>query len=288
MRRNVWLVRSLAIAAWVVSALPVVAQEAAKRVQAPTKKAAAAPLPPIDPDGKRMEQLLGLWAKQSTRLKSLDVDIEQVKENKAWGKTTYKGRAQFKSPNLASIFFQKEEEQNGVKKYVPDERIVCTGKDVWHYKWDTQQVSIYDLGKEVRQRALQEGPLPFLFNFRADEAKKRYRMSLVREDEKSYVINVFPLEDLDKECFSQALIGLDKKLFLPNAIALMEADGKSVKKYRILKIGPNAAVNDENFKGKRPPQGWTVHYNPKENPSGVKPQPAQPAVGKGAPRRPLR
>ena len=34
----------------------------------------------------------------------------------------------------------------------------------------------------MQQRALEEGPLPFLFNFKAADAKKRYEMALVAED----------------------------------------------------------------------------------------------------------
>ena len=57
------------------------------------------------------------------------------------------------------------------------ETIVCGQNDVWQYLYEGKQIFIFPLAKGERQRALDEGPLPFLFNMKAKEAEERYEMS---------------------------------------------------------------------------------------------------------------
>ncbi|WP_422926873.1 outer membrane lipoprotein-sorting protein [Singulisphaera sp. PoT] len=292
MRRNVWIRHPMSIMAVLTLATMVQAQESKPEAKTPAAPAAPAP---IDPQGKRMEQLLNSWAQQSTRLKTLDVRIkETVKMSEAWGgEERYEGRALFKAPNLAWINFEQvpTDEKQG-KKPIPHERIICTGKEVWHYLCKTQQIHIYPLAKQQRDRALQEGPLPFLFNFRAEEAKVRYRMALLNEDKDSYIISVFPNEDIDKESFSKAFIRLDRKYLLPTQVVLYPADEKSgLKSFVLTDIKPNNKVMDDNFRGEKLGKPWTIHINdensnpvPGNGPQNSRrsPQQRQPVVGKGA------
>ncbi len=293
MRRNDWSIQGLAILASMSLVATAVAQQGRKEENATAVKTAASATA-IDPQGKRMEQLLNLWAQQSTRLKTLDVKIKQVaKVSEAWGngEVHYDGRALFKAPNLAWIDFQEvvTDEKQG-KKLVPHERIICTGKDVWHYVCKAQQIYIYPLGKQNRERALQEGPLPFLFNFRAEEAKVRYRMTLLKEDKDSYVIGILPNEDIDKESFSKAFIRLDRKWLLPTQVVLYPVDEKTgLKSFVLTDIKPNKPVMDDNFRGERLGKPWTIHMNdenPNTAPSAAKTArrgtARQPVISKGA------
>ncbi|MHC5541873.1 outer-membrane lipoprotein carrier protein LolA, partial [Singulisphaera rosea] len=273
MRWDVKKIRALTTVAVAALSLSAAAQEqprsAATRPpaakSAPTTKAAPVASPPIDPQGKRMDELLKFWAQRSSNLKTLDVVIKQTNTlAKQWGgKKEYReGRAFFQTPNLACIDFKSIVGQGAASKKVDYERIVVTGKDVWHYRSESKQIFIYPLGREQRERALDEGPLPFLFNFRADEAKKRYKMSLLREDQDNYLIDVLPLEEIDKESFGKALIRLDKKQFLPTKIALYApgypADD-SMKFYELANVRQNVAVPAENFRGQRL-ANWKVEF----------------------------
>ena len=113
---------------------------------------------PIDP--RRLEDLLDLWEKNSANLKSLDVKMTRTDRSPAWGEDDhYEGRAMFKIPNRAWLHFDKEKEvvnpanKAKEKKFVPYERIICTGTEVWQYRCDTNQIFIYPLEKDVQQRA---------------------------------------------------------------------------------------------------------------------------------------
>jgi TIGR03009 family protein len=241
---------------------------------------ARAPARLVDPadanpaNAQKMAGLLKKWEHQSSLLKTLDVRILRVDQNPAWDELEYyDGRALFKSPNLAFIDFNKIK-QDEKKKPVRDpqnkdkwlstpfERIVCTGEEVWQYKSDTQQIFIFPLGKNEKKKAIEEGPLPFLFNMHAADAKARYWMSLISEDDKGYGVSIKPKLQEDKESFSIAFVNLDRKYLLPVRILMRSPDGKSQKDFQLWDMHPNRVVNDKNFEGKPLGSPWKIVRNP--------------------------
>src|SRR5262249_7794248 len=139
----------------------------------------------------------------------------------AWGdEEHYLGQAKFKTPALAYVDYRKIKMQaqadpkiKGKKVFVPAkkkngeldsvsfETILCTGTEVWDYRYDVRQIIVYTLDKNERKRALEEGPLPFLFNLRAQDAQARYEMVLQREDKQSYLVMVRPRLQEDASVF---------------------------------------------------------------------------------------
>src|SRR5579864_5834203 len=222
----------------------------------------------------RMDELLVRWEQKSSTIKSLDAKFIREDEAKSWGeKTTYIGRAILKSPNLAFLDFQKVEDN----ALVPDQQIRCTGQQVYLYRNKDKQIHIYPLPKQEQQRALEEGPLPFLFNMRAAEAKKRYYMIFHSETLTDYVIRIQPRLEIDRQEFMQADILLDKEKLLPSAIRLYAPNGKETRTFRFKDnqklgtyINPNAQVNEDNFKG-RTLKGWdvVVHKEDEGQPQGA-------------------
>jgi TIGR03009 family protein len=239
----------------------------------PSAPAARAPeTAPVDP--AKMEWILKKWEEQSSLLKTLDVTILRIDDTPAWGDLEYyEGRALFKSPNLAFIDFNKinqDEKKRPVKdargKFVstPYERIICTGTEVWQYRSDTQQIFIFPLEKDEQKKAIEEGPLPFLFNMRAADAKRRYQMTLLSEDEKnsSYGVSIKPKLKEDQESFSRAFVNLNRDYLLPVRIVMVSPDGKSKKDFRLGPLYPNHQVNVKNFEGKALGPPWKVVRNP--------------------------
>ncbi len=235
--------------------------------QAQTPSAA---LPPILANDPKMKPILKMWERQSAQLTSLRVDIDRVDDDPAWGdKIPYKGVAYLQSPNCACLNFAKAtldpktgkpvvDPKSGKPTFVQHERIICTGEEVWQYKSDTKQIFIFPLDKENQKRALEEGPLPFLFNMRAADAEARYVMNLLHDKPDYYVIGVFPKLKIDKESFSQALLQLNKKTFFPDRIVLIAPDGKSKKWFTLTNLQPNLQIPAENFQGKPIGKPWVI------------------------------
>ncbi|WP_165245993.1 outer-membrane lipoprotein carrier protein LolA [Paludisphaera soli] len=284
------------LAAWAVGGTLAFGQ-AAQPPAAPRQAQDASQPAPVAA-GTDVETLLKRWEEQSTKLKTLDVTIFRTDVIPAWDEIEYyEGRAIFKSPNLAFIDFKKIKQDDGkkpVKKAddswdsTHEERIVCTGSEVWQYKSDTTQIFIFPLEKDQAEKAIEEGPLPFLFNMKAEEAKQRYQIGLVAtKDDKTYGVNIKPKLDVDKESFSQAFVQLDRRYMLPIRIVLISPDGKSRKDFQLDPVKPNAAVKDENFQGKEFPK-WKVVRNPagEDRPRNAPPaSAARPAPAQSAPRR---
>jgi TIGR03009 family protein len=282
------------LATWTVALATVAASSPCAWAQEPAQEARPQPAP-IDP--KNLETLLKVWEMNSANLKTLDVRMTRTDRSPAWDEDEhYEGRAMFKTPNRAWLDFQKEKEVKDPKTAVKSlklaayERIVCTGTEVWQYRCDTNQIFIYPLEKDVQQRALEEGPLPFLFNFKAAEAKKRYLMTLVDDQPNTPTIRIIPRLAIDQESFKVAWVTLDRQVYLlPRRIFLVAPDGKSSKDFQ-LKLArevANCDVRDENFRPE-PARGWKIVRNPggdeKPAPSRTAPAGAGPArVGATAP-----
>jgi TIGR03009 family protein len=240
------------------------------------------------PDPARMEELLQLWAAQSNKLKTLEVSIYRIDRDLSWGEEEhYIGHAAFQSPELAFLDYRKVKLQvkadpkDKNKQVVvpmkkgnaldasPHETIVCSGEEIWHYQYPTKQITVWSLDKETRKRALDEGPLPFLFNMNASKAKQRYQMMLHSEDDKRYLVMLQPLLPEDKEMFSQAWLSLDKNYLLPTRIVLISPDGKTHQDFVLSDITANKPVKASYFKGIPLGKPWKVERNPGRDVQGT-------------------
>jgi TIGR03009 family protein len=230
------------------------------------------------PNPAAMDQLLQTWAAQNGKLKTLVVSFTRVDESKAWGdKTEYSGNAYLQTPNLACLHFEKVERPKGQPAtQAPHERIVCTGQEIRQYDFKTKQIFVFPLDRNEQKRALQEGPLPFLFNLKVEEAKSRWGMSLMGEDKDHYLVGVRPRFEKDKEVFSSAFIQLSKTTFLPDRMLLVDKNGKDTQDYRFSAVQANQPISGQYFQALNI-KGWKVVVNPgPEQAAQAAPAPAGP------------
>jgi TIGR03009 family protein len=271
---------------------------AAKQSAAPSAKAAArseapAQAPPTDAAAAiQLERVLKGWEQKSSKIKTLSARFTRHDVMAVTGTTrTFEGWAELKSPDLAYLNLSEIPAVKGEKQDPLTERIVCTGKEVWQYDNETKQIFIFPLARDQARKAFEEGPLPFLFNFRVEQAKKRYRFSLGKviapEAAKPglaaksglYVIHIEPLLAIDKQEFQLAQVLLNRETFLPEAIKLTAPNGKDTKLYKFPNIKDNVTVDDSYFIPKEF-KGWKVVRNPEAG--GAPAAAAQPAPGRGA------
>jgi TIGR03009 family protein len=275
--RTIWIFTAVALASTALGLA------AAQQVGGNARQPARAVQPAAEPQPPQMEmrQLLGLWEGQSAKLQTLELAMYRIDIDPKWGdEEHYFGRAAFKSPQLAYLDFRKVKMQEQAdpkdkrkKKMVPVkkdnkpvsvsfETIICTDQEVWQYRYDVRKIYIFPLDKNQRKRALEEGPLPFLFNMRAAEAEKRYNMTLQAEDENRYLVMIKPLLKEDQDTFSTAWVYLDKNFLLPTRIYLRGPDGHSSKDFVLSDIKANKSVDDRLFKGVNPNNYFKIERNP--------------------------
>ncbi len=282
MPRSRMILVSTLIALLASGSAPLFAQDAAQgRAAQPVPRGARAAQPapnqaqPANGPAE-MNRLLRAWEVQSSKLKTLDLRIYRIDKDFKWrDELHYEGRAVFKSPNLAYLdFWRLKVAPDAKRKLAPvidpktnkrvkthTQTIVCGQNDVWQYLYEEKQIYLYPLAKGQRQRALEEGPLPFLFNMKANEAQARYEMSLEGQNAQLYAVKVIPKLKDDQEDFKTAFLYLEKTYLLPTRITLLNADGKGSRDYYLDNIKPNAQVEDIIFKG-GVLKGWKVVQNP--------------------------
>ena len=250
----------------------------AKRTQQPAPRATAKArqFPPAE-----MDDLLRQWEGQSAKLETLEVDIYRTDKDTAWGdETHFAGHAAFKSPDLAYVDYRKvklqavtdpnvkgktsfvPQKKNGQLDAIPFETILCTGAEVWHYRYDTKQVFIWSLDRDARKKALDEGPLPFLFRMRAGDAKQRYEMVLRAQNAKSSLVMILPKMKEDREVFRTAWVTLDRAFLLPTRIVLISPDQTKQQDFVLSNIRANKPVKDQYFVGVKPGKPWKIEINP--------------------------
>jgi TIGR03009 family protein len=278
MRRTAWLF--LTIIALGIPVSSVLGQATQARRPAPGQIAPAAPaqgqmaarIPANDPE---VDKLLAEWERRSSQLTTLTVAFNREDKMKGWETEHYRGNAFLQSPNLACLHFQKQKGQDKAVTFIDHERIVVNAQEVRQYDFMTKEIFVFPLDRNQRKRALQEGPLPFLFNMKAAEAKQRYFMTIREQNRTSYLIDVLPLIEQDRAVFSRAYLQLNKTSFLPDLLLLVATNGKDTQKYTFSDIQPNQVINQIFFQALKI-KDWKI----RENPAPGQPlPPQQPAVG---------
>ena len=258
MNRHVAWILTLVAGAWGVQSAP------AQVANPPATPKAVAPAAPLTPAQKAeadkraalaMNPILAEWEIRSTKIVSLDAAFDMVEKDPTFGNTYFRGRAMLQSPDKACLQFQLYKLDADKKPIIlvndkgkkvaqlekePERRLVCTGTEVLQYTWANKTITVYPLGKQAQQRALQEGPLPFLFNMKAEAAKQRYGMWLSKEFQQEYVIDIVPLQQIDRDSFEKARLWLNKETFLPNQLWLVKTGNKGMEQYKF--NGPNDEV----------------------------------------------
>src|SRR5262249_12448352 len=95
----------------------------------------------------------------------------------------------------------------------------------------------------------------FLFGMKAEEAKRRYDMKLVREDQNHIYVEIFPRFAQDKAEFKRARIVLSRDTFLPRQLWFEQPTGTDVT-WDIPAIKANVQVNRADFDAPKVPPGW--------------------------------
>lgn len=123
---------------------------------------------------------------------------------------------------------------------VPDQEAhwICNGKEVSYIDVVQKVVKVSQIPEENRGDNIIDGPLPFLFGMKAEEAKRRYQQ-LALNPRKPYevpvagrLVKVFhiharPRWKKDAAYWSKAEVLLDAKNFYPVAIKLIDPAGNS-------------------------------------------------------------
>ncbi len=289
-------------AAWGQSVYP---QRAAPPAPRPTSQQARrqdeqAPFRLTPQQQHDVDQVLLRWEAESEKIRTFTCTFDRLEYDPVFMKggdttavTVSKGQVRYARPDKGLFRItqvQRFDPKTGTYKVSdePDEHWVCDGKAVYEFNTVKRQLIVRPLPPEYQGQAIADGPLPYLFNAKADKLKQRYFIRISEATEAQIKLEVFPRWQQDAANYRKIDLLLDRSRFLPFAVQVFLPNQKNRVVY-VFQIA-DAKVNDPIerllgvFKPPRAPLGWKRVV---EQPSTPSPQQAsrsgQPATA--APRR---
>ena len=202
----------------------------------------------------RVDALLARWERQAAGARTIVARFSRVDRSPDWKtETRYSGRVVLMSPNRARLELTRAGRRDG-KGF--DERVICTGREVYRYAAATRQVFIAAVDP-TRRDLVDAGPVSLLFGLKAEEVKRRYRLSLLRDDRRRSVLRLIPRQSIDRGRFAWADVALARSTAEPEAIRLVAANGKDTETYTLHEVARNERVDPATFEATIP-SGWSV------------------------------
>jgi len=208
----------------------------------------AAPGATLNP-GNRLDAILMSWEQAMSTVHSASAQCTHTKIDKVLkDREVFEGTAQFMKPNLAILDLKMKDRPQDV------EHVISTGTFVYQFMPATQVIKVYEM---KTGQSNQDNFLPFLQGMRAQDAKARYDLTLIKEDKLYIYVRILPRLREDKADFKEARLVLWSQSYLPRELRFIESVNGNENIWDIPKIQPNnPQVTRNTFTAPKLPTGW--------------------------------
>jgi TIGR03009 family protein len=248
----------LTLVSVVLGAMTATAQQPPASATQPAQQ--PAPATALDPARNKLDALLLRWEKEMTTIQTIVAQCTRTSVDKTFQrKEIYEGTAKYMKPNFAMLEMQNKGKPQIFEKYV------CTGTYLYEYVPQEKVIRVHELPTPKPGQVADDNFLSFLFGMRAEEAKRRYELKLVKgppEDQWYYYVEILPRFPADKADFARARLVLNAQTFLPRELWFEQPNGDEVK-WDIPKVEAGAALNRADFTSPTTPPGWSMARAPK-------------------------
>jgi TIGR03009 family protein len=228
---------------------------------------------PLNPANNRLDQILLQWEQKMQGVQSLVARIKKT-ETDGLAKTSVEGVGYLKytKPNRADLYIQRS---NNQQIY---ERFLSTGNNLFVFLPKQNLIRVYSMPQRAPgQPVIDNSFVGFLAGMSAVEARRRFDMTLVKEDQHYAYIIVKPLRAEDKAEFSEARIALLKTTMMPREMQFVPPDGNPIK-WDIQNVEVNAQIPATDFATPQMKQypGWQMQQMPAAGPpAAIQPPPSK-------------
>lgn len=194
---------------------------------------------------KELEDLLIVWERESGKISKLRgrmtryvydsvYSVEKRSIGMFWYQAPDMGRMDFGPVKLPEPPINPEKlAVNGQPFAVQSEgnqRWICTGKEIFIINDDARLYDRVEIPPTQQGKNIVNGPLPFLFGMRAEQAKLRYHLALgeqhnPRANPPTIHVVAVPKLEVDAQEWSRAEVLLDGTTFVPKAMRLLNPQG---------------------------------------------------------------
>jgi TIGR03009 family protein len=246
------------------------------------------PAAPPAPTPARLDELLARWEKEMQGIQSLSLECVRTDVNKTFGGTdVWVGSVKFMKPNLARLELfaaiidpakpVTDPRQMKLNQEVY-EKVISTGNFLYQFVPKSKEVNVTELSTPKAGQVADDPNMSFLSGMKADEAKKRYELKLVKEDQYYIYIELMPKLDMDKREFQKARLVLNQSNFLPRQIWYQAPNGNE-QTWDIPKADANAKIERTEFAAPTTlPPGWKMVRAPRADAAPARPPEVAPRV----------
>jgi TIGR03009 family protein len=220
-----------------------------------------------NPGGNRLDVLLTQWEQ---KMKSVDSLVAVIKRTEtdvvAKVQDEYQGQLKFLRPNQADQLMKKS---TNPQIY---ERHLCTGNFLYEFRPSQKIIRAHQLPQRAPGQAIVDNSfVGFLAGMSAVEARRRFELTLVKEDQWYAYIHVKPKLPEDKAEFSEARLALLLTTMMPAEMQFVPPN-KAAIVWRIEKIDTNVRLAATDFAPpqlNQLPQGWQMQRVPPPGPTAT-------------------
>jgi TIGR03009 family protein len=208
---------------------------------------------------RRLNMYLLMWEKKMADVKSLSTELNRVDTDTVLKRATqYTGWAAYTKSGTGTTVLNKAILELKVKdsKEIA-EKIVCTGTFVYNYLPARKIIEQHELPKNKIGELADNASLGLMFGMKAEVAKKRFHLSLYKEDKNFIYIDVLPKEPADKAEFLRARLVLSVDTMLPRQVWL-EQPNKNTTLWDMPRSGANVNLDPKYFDKPVPPRDWKI------------------------------
>jgi TIGR03009 family protein len=219
--------------------------------QQPAQAPAGPSQPPavstLDPARNRLDALLLQWEAKMKDVKTLQAQISRYKEDRTLklpanaALEVFDGTAKYMKPNLAILDLHKRGRPDKIEKFV------CTGTHLFHFYEPAKEIRYYDLPPSKSGQVGDDNVLSFLFDIKAEDAKRRYDLKLLDQKDNWIYIEILPRSPEDKADFQSATLILHPTTLLPRRLSFVEAATGNPITWDITKLETGVPLKREEF-----------------------------------------
>jgi TIGR03009 family protein len=224
-----------------------------------TGLAASAQTPPVKPDAAKLDQYLRAWEQKMRQIQTLQAVLNRTDKDKVFQtQSKYSGYAQYmKSGTGPTAMNLALMEMKVAGKNDVAEKFICTGTYLYQFLPAQKEIRAYELPRPKPGQVADDNFLTFLFGMKSDEAKKRYALTLSKEDKWYIYIEVTPRLAADKADFARARLVLNRDTYLPRQLWFEHGNGNEVT-WDIPRLQAGVEVDRRIFDAPKTPPGWKL------------------------------
>lgn len=219
---------------------------------------AQAPPPPTPGTPNKVDEILFQWEKTMSGVSSLIVYCNRTTLDKTYGTTdVFEGTAKFLKSSIPGQTSRASLEM--FKKGRPEvfEKYVFSGNFLYEFSPGTKTIRAHDLPPSKNGQISDDNFLSFVTGMKAVDARMRYQITLVGQDQHYHYLVIQPRQDADKADFTEARLVLMRHNHMPRQLWFRQPNSNEIT-WDFPKVESPADLRPEQFAQPAVPPGWKM------------------------------